>query len=374
MSTFRTTRIHLGSDALDFLTTLECRVLIVTDAFMATTDFMAKVQSKLTGSVVEVFDKVLPDPALDLVIEGLRAFKQVAPDAVVAVGGGSPIDTAKAIYKLALEQGDRPAKGLIAIPTTSGTGSEVTSFAVVTDTKNHVKLALVSDDMLPDHAVLDPAAVLTVPPRVTADTGMDTITHIIESYVSTRANDFTDAGAEKALQLVFTNLLTTYRDGSNYEARAHMHNASCLAGIGFDNAGLGICHSLAHAIGGHFHIAHGRLNAMLLPHVMLFNAGEMSFGPNGLSAAATRYSHLAYVTGIQGSTPRNRVLGLVDAVRKLAANLDIDPRITANGVTKADYLAAIPDMVETALVDSCTPTNPRPATAADLEQILRAIL
>ncbi len=374
MSTFRTTRIHFGADALDFLTTLKCRVLIVTDAFMATTDFMAKVKTHLSGSEIEVFDEVLPDPALDLVIAGLRAFKHADPDAVIAVGGGSPIDTAKAIYKLALEQGDRPSKGLIAIPTTSGTGSEVTSFAVVTDTKNQAKIALISDDMLPDHAILDPAAVLTVPPRVTADTGMDTATHVIESYVSTRANDFTDAGAEKAIQLVLAHLVTAYRDGSNFEAREHMHNASCLAGIGFDNAGLGICHSLAHAIGGHFHVAHGRLNALLLPHVMNFNAGTMSFGPGGLSPAAQRYAHLAHVAGIHASTPRNMVLALVDAVRKLVADLDIVPHITAQGVAKADYLAAIPDMIESALVDSCTPTNPRAVTAADLEKILRAIV
>lgn len=374
MSTYRTTRIHMGADALEFLTTLRCRVLIVTDPYMATTEFLTRVKAKLADSEIEVFADVTPDPALDLVIDGLRVFKRAAPDAIVAVGGGSPIDTAKAIYKLALEQGDRPAKGLIAIPTTSGTGSEVTSFAIVTDRKNQTKMTLISDDMLPDHAVLDPAAVMTVPPKVTADTGMDTTTHVIESYVSTKANDFTDAGAEKALQLVFAHLLTAYRNGSDFEAREHMHNAACLAGIGFDNAGLGICHSLAHSIGGHFHVAHGRLNAMLLPHVMLFNAGDMGFGPNGLSPTARRYAHLAFVTGIRASTPRNMALGLVDAVRKLVTDLDIVPRITANGVDKADFLTAIPDVVANALRDACTTTNPRQPTAEDLEQILRAIV
>ena len=374
MTEFRLhTRIVLGDDALSALAALAgSRVLIVTDAFMATTRLMEQVKEHLGGAEVRVFDRVTPDPSVELVAEGVREFVSFLPQAIVAVGGGSPIDAAKAIHKIALEQGgDRHQ--LWAIPTTSGTGSEVTSFSVITDTEHERKVALISDDMLPDVAILDVDAVRTVPPAVTADTGIDVLTHVLEGYVSSKANDLTDAVAEKAVQLVFANLRRAHRDGEDLEARARMHSAATLAGMSFDNAGLGICHSIAHAVGAHFHCPHGRANAVVLPHVMAFNAGSLSPTEHTLSTPAQRYAHLARLVGIEAMTDRARAQGLIEAVKQIVADLGIAPRVRDHNIARGPYMAQIPAMVESALADSCTPTNPVAPTAKDLERLFVAI-
>ena len=292
MQRFRVaTTIYYGPDSLALLKDLAGRrVLVVTDAFMATTEVMGQVRQMLGGAEVRVFDRVEPNPSIDLISSGFKVLLDFEPEAIVALGGGSPIDTAKAVYKIAIEQGRRPAQGFIVIPTTSGSGSEVTSFAVVSDLKNHTKLPLTSEDMLPDVAILDPEAVRTAPAKVTADTGMDACSHALEAYVAKGASDFSDAVAEKAASLIFEWLPRAYADGADLEARERLHNASCLAGLAFENAGLGIVHSLSHALGGTFGAPHGRLNAMLMPHVLEFNCGPIGFGPGGLSPVS--YTHL----------------------------------------------------------------------------------
>lgn len=375
MQRFRVaTTIYYGLDSLSLLKTLSGRrVLVVTDAFMASTQLMVKVREMLSGSTVRIFDRVEPNPSIDLISVGFGVLLDFEPEAIVALGGGSPIDTAKAVFKIAIEQGRRPEQGFIVIPTTSGSGSEVTSFAVVSDLKNHTKLPLTSEDMLPDIAILDPEAVVTAPAKITADTGMDACSHALEAYVAGCASDFSDALAEKSAQLIFEWLPLAYADGSDLEARERMHNASCMAGLAFENAGLGIVHSMSHALGGTFGAPHGRLNALLLPYVLEFNCGELGFGPHGLSRVAQRYARLARLIGLSGSTDRSRALGLIDAVRKLNTTLSMPRRIADLGIDRTAYLKAIPTLAETALIDFCTAGNPIPVDAKDLASLLRKV-
>lgn len=254
------THVRIGADALSALDQFATRrVFLVTDAFLATTPVFADVESRL-GDRVTRFTDVVPNPTIATVSKGVGAYLQARPDVVVAYGGGSVMDAAKAMHKAALDSGFGATAGLVAISTTSGSGSEVTSFAVLTDERTHTKIPLVSPDMVAKLAILDPDAVVGVPPRITADSGMDVLTHAVEAYVSLGACDFSDALAEKAVELVFAHLVRCYTHGDDRDARGHMHNASCLAAMAFDNVGLGITHSLAHALGGRFPIAHGRLN------------------------------------------------------------------------------------------------------------------
>ena len=371
MQRFRVaTTIYYGPDSLERLAELNGRrVLLITDAFMATTPVMARIREILSGATLTVFDRVEPNPSTDLLAEGLRCFAEVRPQAVVALGGGSPIDTAKAVHKLAREQGDVEATECIVIPTTSGSGSEVTSFAVITD-HAHLKHPLSSEDMLPHIAILDPATVRTAPAKITADTGMDACSHAIEAYVATGASDFSDAMAEKAANLIFEWLPRAYANGDDLAARERMHNASCMAGLAFENAGLGIVHSLSHALGGTFGAPHGRLNALFLPHVLEFNAGPLGFGPAGLSPVAQRYARLGVQVGVHASTDRARVIGLFEAVRKLNTTLGMPKRVAELGIDRAAFLKAVPTLAHTALGDFCTAGNPVPVDVPALEKLL----
>lgn len=370
-----TTTLCYGPDALTALNELAGRrVLLVTDAFLAASELMTEVRAQLRDATVEVFDSVRPNPDIGAVTEGLRSFLGFLPDAIVALGGGSPIDTAKAVRKLALEQGHQLPAGLVVIPTTSGSGSEVTSFAVVTDAESHAKLPLTSVDMLPEIAILDPAAVLTAPPRLTADSGMDAVSHAIEAYVATGANVFSDALAEKALRLADAALVRCFTDGADAAAREQQHAAATMAGIAFQNAGLGIVHGLSHAIGGTFKVAHGRLNGILLPHVIVFNAGSLGMRPQELTDVARRYAALAAALGLQASNERNRVLALSGWVERLRRSLDMPATVIAAGVDRAEFLAAVPALAHTALGDFCTTGNPVAVTEADLAGILRRLV
>lgn len=370
-----TTTLCYGPDALSALAALAGRrVLLVTDAFLAAGDLMALVRRELRDAEVEVFDAVRPNPDIAAVTEGLRSFLAFSPDAIVALGGGSPIDTAKAVRKLALEQGHDLPAGLVVIPTTSGSGSEVTAFAVVTDAESHAKLPLTSVDMLPEVAILDAEAVLTAPPRLTADSGMDAVSHAIEAYVAKGANVFSDALAEKALRLADAALVRCFVDGSDAQAREQQHAAATMAGIAFQNAGLGIVHGLSHAIGGSFKVAHGRLNGILLPHVIAFNAGPLGLRPHELSDVARRYAALARAMGLQASNERNLVLALSGWVERLRRDLAMPATVTAAGVGRAEFLAAVPALAVTALTDFCTSGNPVDVSEADLTGILRAVV
>lgn len=295
------------------------------------------------------------------------------PDAIIALGGGSPIDAAKAIVAT-LQEVDKGARQvpLIAVPTSSGTGSEVTSYAVISDPERGVKHPLQSERIIPDVALLDATLVRTAPPNVTADTGMDVITHALEAYVSTLASDFSDAFAEKALNLACVNLPVAFANGDDMAARTAMHHASCMAGMAFNASGLGLNHGLAHAIGARLHIPHGRINAMLLPLVIEYNAGTLgTFGP--CLPAANRYAEIARHLGHAGGVVRSGVKNLVRAVVRMNEQLGIPPTLRALGVDMADYRQCQQDLVQTALADTCTTTNPRKPTAEEVAELLRAI-
>ncbi|MBO1032270.1 iron-containing alcohol dehydrogenase [Tessaracoccus sp. SD287] len=375
MTRFRiATTIHQGRDSLAHLALVGAkRVLVVTDPFMATTPVMQTVQQYLSGAVVHVFSQVLPDPTISQVSAGVEAYLDAEPDTVVALGGGSVLDTAKAICKVAAEHGDSPRNGLVAIPSTSGSGSEVTSFAVITSEHPHRKVVLVSDDMAPTMAILDPEVTRTLPASQTADTGMDAMSHALEAYVCTARNDFSDAFAEKASQLIFQNLEAVVHRPDDLGARERMHNAATMAAMAFENSGLGIVHSLSHALGSAFNKPHGRLNAVLMPAVMEFNAGPVTYGPAGISQVADRYAHIAHLLGLEASTRRNLALALCAEVRRLRAAIGIPDSLHELGIDRTALAEAIPGLAATALEDTCTPANPVAPTAEDLAGILRAV-
>ena len=300
-------------------------------------------------------------------------------DIIIALGGGSSIDAAKAVILMAKSSGRKDNVKFIAIPTTSGTGSEVTSFSVITDTQQGVKYPLVSPDLLPDIAILDPEFVKTVSPSITADTGFDVITHAIEACISTKATEFSDALAQKALELAFEYLPCAVKNGDNLEARDKMHKASCLAGMAFDSVSLGINHGIAHALGAKFHIPHGRANAMLLPHVIKFNAGisdnfETVSKRFQYSQTAVKLAKISKLLGISSSqNVRISVKSLIDRIKFMEKEAGIPAYLKDANVSKEDYLAQKDAIIHSALKDACTATNPRKAEYSDVEGILSNI-
>ncbi|MBQ8144518.1 MAG: iron-containing alcohol dehydrogenase [Butyricicoccus sp.] len=361
------TKVLIGGDGLRAMMQDMHRAFIVTDAFMASSGAVSYLTGPLeaAGVAYRIYSEVGPDPDINMVTAGVSVILEFQPDAVIAFGGGSPIDAAKAIMYFAHRQAGLKDCPFIAIPTTSGTGSEVSKFAVITDRDKGVKYPLIDESLLPDYAVLDAELTKTVPPRVTADTGMDVLTHAIEAYVCTEANSFTDALAEKAVKLVYENLLTAYREPENLEARQNMHNASCMAGAAFSNAGLGLCHSMAHALGAQAHIPHGRANAILLPYVMSFNAGcETS-----LTATAGRYAELAAYLGLQATSTRQTAINLIRTVRQFEKHMGIPQTIQEAGVDESAFREMLEPMAEAALADHCTGTTPKKPTKQDIIEL-----
>lgn len=367
------TDIYMGQGALDRLTELRNkRIFVVTDPFMVKSGMINLLFERLHESNKQyIFSNIVPDPPIEVVTEGLEALSSFNTDMIIAVGGGSAIDAAKAMkifVKKLMNQQDIP---FVAIPTTSGTGSEVTSFSVISDKKKNIKYPLVSHDMLPEEAILDPELVKSVPDFITADTGMDVLTHAIEAYVSTKANDISDALAEKALKLVFAYLPKAHKDGSDLEAREKMHNASCLAGMAFNIASLGLNHGIAHVAGAKFKIAHGRMNSLLLPHVIEFNADyKPGYGKDEGNAAAARYAEISRSLGLPASNSRSGVRSLVQAIKQLQKQLKMPQTLKDCNIAYSTLEEMQEAIAQGALKDGCTATNPRVPSDADVIGIL----
>ena len=328
------------------------------------------------GIEYDIFHDVVPDAPIDKIAEGVKKFLQYQPEAVIAVGGGSAIDSSKAIREFALKINNYGKVGLIAIPTTSGTGSEVTSFAVVNDTNAHIKYPLISDSLTADEAILDAELVKSVPPAITADTGMDVFTHALESYVSINHNEFSAALAEKAVEICSEFLLRAYLDGSDMHARQKMHVASCLAGLSFNTAGLGITHSMAHQLGAMFHIPHGRANAMLLPHIVEFNSdiNKNSKSRETYLPAVDRYASIAHILGLNNYNKVMTVRSLVNWIQFMQKEMNIPLTIEELGTVTPDaYFGAIDKMADAALADACTAANPRVPTKEDIVKIYKKL-
>lgn len=363
------TKIVMG-DALEELTASFQRVFVVTDAFMASSGMVAYVTDRLErkGIAYQLFSDVQADPDIETVTRGVGVILDFRPDAVVAFGGGAALDAAKAVVYFARRQEGLGDVTFIAVPTTSGTGSEVTAFSVITDRQKGIKYPLVDDRLLPDFALLDPQLTATIPPRLTADTGMDVMTHAVEAYVATGHNDFTDALAEKALRLVHADLYRVFSHPEDMQAHQGMHNASCLAGIAFNAAGLGLNHGMAHALGAMFHIPHGRANAILLPYVMSFNA---SVGGNPTETTA-RYARLAVLFGGESINDRQGAVNLVQRTRRLVERLKLPTTLREAGVEEKAFAEALPKIAAAAVADRCTATNPRPCTQAEAAELFQA--
>ena len=259
----------------------------------------------------------------------------------------------------------------IAVPTTSGTGSEVTSFAVITDREKGIKYPLVDQSLLPDTAILDASLVKSVPKSVVADTGMDVLTHALEAYVSTKANAFTDALAEKAAVTVLRYLIRSYSNQEDSRAREEMHNASCMAGLAFDRTSLGVNHAIAHNIGGKFKVPHGRTNAVLLPYVIEFNADMREFNPRKYTRAAEKYAAVAQLAGIGGGNVRAGVKNLIREIRKMQEQMNMPTGFKACGIWPEEYQKQKEAVAQGALSDACIKTNPRNVSREDILELLK---
>ena len=382
------------------------RVMIVTDRVMAQLGYVEKIEYHLRKRrkpvVIDIFEDVEPDPSVDTVLNGAEAMRKFKPDTIISLGGGSAIDAAKGMWlfyespetdfnDLRLKFMDirkrvfkfpklgRQAK-MVAIPTTSGTGSEVTSFAVITDKVNNIKYPLADYELTPDVAIIDPTFVLSVPPAVTADTGLDVLTHAIEAYVSTMATDNTDALAMKAIQIVFEYLPKSYKGANTAEgkeAREKMHNASCIAGMAFANAFLGVNHSLAHKLGGEFHIPHGRANAILLPHVIEYNATAptkfAAFPKYKSFVADKKYAEIAKSLGLKSDTVEEGVQSLIQAIRNLMKELNMPMSVQECGISEVEYFESLDRLSLEAFDDQCTGANPRLPLVSELKEIYKKI-
>lgn len=366
------TSIYFGKNALEYLKKLQgAGIFIVTDPFMVESGLVERITGYLEKDRCTIFSNVVPDPPLELVIEGVKEVIKHRPDTLIALGGGSAIDEAKAIMHFSRQIGNLPDMEFIAVPTTSGTGSEVTSFAVITDREKGIKYPLVDQSLLPDTAILDASLVKSVPKTVVADTGMDVLTHALEAYVSIKANAFTDALAEKAAVTVLRYLIRSYTSQEDFRAREEMHNASCMAGLAFDRTSLGVNHAIAHNIGGKFKVPHGRTNAVLLPYVVEFNADMKEFNPRAYTRAAEKYAAIAQLAGIGGGNVRAGVKNLVREIRKMQEQMKMPFGFKDCGILPEEYQKQKDAVAQGALADACIRTNPREVSREDILELLK---
>lgn len=373
------TKVYFGTSALDRLYDIPySRLFVIADPFTVQSGLVHHITRRLDRIKVPyvIFSDVVPDPPVDKVVEGVRACLEFMPDCIVAMGGGSAIDLSKSVRKFAgrIKEGFAPA--LIAIPTTSGTGSEVTSFAVITDPAAEKKYPLASPDMTPDEAILDEELVRSVPPSITADTGMDVLTHAIEAYVSINNNEFSGALAEKAVEICGQFLLRSYNDNNDTHARRKMHIASCLAGLAFNSASLGLCHGMAHQLGAMFHIPHGRANAMLLPYIIEYNSeiDHNSRSREQYPSCVRKYCNMARMLGLSTINEITTVRALVSWVQFMNKEMNEPLSISAIGkIKEEEYAAAIESMAKGALQDACTATNPRTPKLEEVMELYRKL-
>jgi len=394
-------KIYFERDAVQYLQKMKnvSKAMIVTDETMVEHGFLQRVIEQLhlrrNHVTYTVFSDVEPDPDITTVTRGAEIMKTFAPDTIIALGGGSVMDAAKVMW-LFYEQPHIDFRDLVqkfmdirkrafkfpelgekakyvGIPTTSGTGSEVTPFAVISDKKHNRKYPLADYSLTPSIAIIDPALVLTVPAFVAADTGMDVLTHAIEAYVSTLANDYTDGLALQAIRLVFAHLESSVKN-VDFESREKMHNASTMAGMAFANAFLGISHSLSHKLGGFFHTVHGRTNAILLPYVIRYNgtrpAKTATWPKYNYYRADEKYQDIARLLGLPAATPEEGVQSLAQAVYDLGERVGIKMNFRDQGIKEQDYMQKTEEIAYLAYEDQCTPANPRLAVVSDLKEIL----
>ncbi len=398
-------RIYFEENSIQYLEKMRDieRVFIVTDDVMMKLGYVDKalyyLNKRKNNVTYDIFSDVEPDPSVKTIFNGVKEMKRFKPDCIIALGGGSAIDAAKGMW-LFYENEETSFDGLklkfldirkrsfpypklgkkakfVAVPTTSGTGSEVTAFTVITDKENgNIKYPLADYELTPDVAIIDPQFCLTMPKDITADTGLDVLTHAIEAYVSILASDYTDALALKAIELVFEFLPRAYKNGANdFEAREKMHNASAIAGMAFTNAFLGINHSLAHKIGGEYHIPHGRANAILLPHVIEYNASKptkfVAFPKYKNFIADEKYAKIARYLGLKASTTKEGVASLIKAIKDLQKEVNIPSTIKECGVDQKEFEAALEQLATNAFEDQCTTANPRYPLITELVGILK---
>lgn len=377
MWSFISPEVVFGEDALSRLDELQGeRAFIATDKNMVKMGFAQRVKDTLSRAGIEcaVFDEVEPDPSIETVRKGADVIRDYAPDWVIGLGGGSVIDAAKAIWVLYERPDIQPAEinpfttlglrkkaRMIAIPTTSGTGSDTTWAVVLTDTSEGRKLAVGSQEAHADISIVDPEFAMEMPPDLTADTGMDALTHAIEGYTSGWRNDFSDGLCLKAIQLVFQYLPLAYNNGQDREAREKMHNAASIAGLAFGNSMAGLAHSTGHSLGAVFHVPHGRAVSLFLPYTIEFSAG----------IAAGRYEEIAYFLGLEDTDGKKATASLARAVRDLAARLNRPATLKDLPITSEMLESSISKLVENAEMDTCTVTAARIATAGEIEKLFR---
>ena len=378
--------IYFGENAMENLKNLSGKraIVVVGGGSMKRFGFLDKAIGYLkeAGMEVELFEGVEPDPSVETVMRGAEAMRKFQPDWIVAIGGGSPIDAAKAMWAF-YEYPEvtfeslcipfnfptlRTKAKFCAISSTSGTATEVTAFSVITDYAKGIKYPLADFIITPDVAIVDPELAMTMPQKLTAHTGMDALTHAIEAYVSTVANSYTDALAMKAIEMVCAYLPSSYR--GNKESRAQMHDAQCLAGMAFSNALLGIVHSMAHKTGAAFHegamanqhLPHGCANAIYLPYVIKYNAHDQR--------AAERYADIARMLGLPGNSDKSLIENLCALIDSMNTAMNIPHTLKEFGVEESEFLAKVNEIAANAVGDACTLSNPRTITPEVMAKLL----
>ena len=334
------TKLISGAGAVEALAEFGAqRLFLVTDPYFMKNSTAQRVAAAAKARQTEIFDRVEPDPSVELAAEGTARLKQFDPDLVVALGGGSAMDCAKAMVYFA-----KSGAKLVAIPTTSGSGSEVTDFAILTH--NRVKHPLVDERLRPDAAILDSELLAELPKSLIADSGFDVLAHALEACAATGAGTMTDLLAREAFRTAYAYLPASYN--GRKDVRLNVHRAATLAGLAFTQAGLGLCHAMAHALGGMFHIPHGRLNAILLPAVISCNA----------HVAGHKYAELARAAGISGSADSVAVRNLRNGLIRLRKELDLPDTLAQAGVNPRDVWSRTGEIVAATLADPCCKTNP----------------